>query len=254
MIRPQIYQHAELDGNSFYWPKGETAVLCLHGFTATTVEVRTIASFFCDLGFTTSGPLFPGHGTSPEDSNTKNWKDWVNTAEASFFHLKQNHKTIFILAESMGALTALHLAAKYADIAGLMLFAPALKIPRLWKAKLFWPLKEYIYKKNADDSMLWQGYNVVPLKAAASLYDFQRVVERELYKVKAPAIIFQGKKDTTIDPMSSVIVADGISSTEKELVWLPQSRHVILLDQQLPEVESICLEFIRNNIERIEPV
>jgi carboxylesterase len=60
-----------------------------------------------------------------------------------------------------------------------------------------------------------------------------------------PTIIFQGKLDRSIDLMSSVIVLEGIGSTEKELIWMEESTHCILIDRQLPEAEMACLEFIR---------
>jgi carboxylesterase len=246
MQRPVLFQHPQLNGSSFYWHKGEVAILCLHGFTATTVEVRKIALTFQENGYTTCGPLFPGHGTSPEDLNNKTWMDWVETAEASFLFLREKYKHVFILGESMGGLVALHLGAKYQDIPGLMVCAPALTISNLALSRFLSFFREYIYKKNTDDSMPWQGYNVVPLKAASSLYEFQKIVKNELEQVISPIIIFQGKKDTTIDPTSSIIVYESISSHQKDLVWLPRSGHVILLDGQLTEVETMCLEFIQH--------
>lgn len=250
MQQPIIYQNPELDGSSFYWPKGDIAILCLHGFTATTVDVRPIAQFFGENGYTTAGPLLPGHGTTPEDANSKTWKDWVESAETTYLKLKQELQSVFVLGESVGGLLALHLAAKYQDIPGILLFAPALIIPKIWQASLVSPFinttpKRYLKNNDEEDFLPWQGYNVVPVKATASLAKFQKVVRKELKKVTAPAIIFQGKKDTTIDPISSVIIHESINSFKKELVLLPQARHVILLDRQLKDVETMSLDFIQ---------
>jgi len=255
MPRPAIYQHPEMDGSSFFWPKSDIAVLCLHGFTATTVDVRHIARTFLDHGFTVSGPLLPGHGTTPEEMNHTTWQDWYQTAEMAYLDLLQDHPTVFVLGESLGGLLALHLAAKYPDITGLMLLAPALIIRKLWLCKILFPFKEYIFKpyvvkKKSEDTMPWQGYNVLPLKAGASFYDFQQIVKKELKKVTAPAMVFQGRIDTTIDPMSSFIVNKEIGSADKELVWLPDSGHVILLDKQSSEVENACLELIQRMLNR----
>ncbi len=257
MQLPVVFQHPELDGSSFYWPKGEVAVLCLHGFTATTVDVRHIANNFVDHGFTASGPLLPGHGTTPEDLNQMTWKDWFNVAENSYLDLRRDHKKVFVLGESLGGLLALHLAVKYTDISGLMLLAPALIIRKLWLSKFLFPFKKYIYKpyvlkKNSEDVMPWQGYNVLPLKAGASFYQFQNIVKKELTKVTVPTLVFQGHKDATIDPLSSFVIHDEIQSSIKELVWLPNSGHVILLDKQFPEVENSCLEFIQHILDRTE--
>ena len=248
MKYPLIYKNPQLDGSTFYWRAGEDAVLCLHGFTATTVEVRTIASFFRQNGYSTYGPLLPGHGTTPQDANKTSFKDWIDEATKAYLFLKENHRYVFVLGESMGGLLALYLCSEFNEIKGAMVFAPALRIPKLVLSKLLWPFKEYRYKKISDDDMPWQGYDVVPLKAAANLFDFQKIVRKKLPSINQPVIIFQGKKDQTIDPMSSVYALENIGSTDKELVWLDESSHVILLDTQVAEVEEICLDFIRHRI------
>lgn len=243
-INPPIYQHPELDGQAFTlhgtkYP--DIALMFIHGFTATTVEVKTIAKFFNEKGFTVSGPLLPGHGLSPRDLNRKEWKDWVAVVESTYDKLKMVHKTVYVFGESMGALLTLWLAANNSEIKKIFLFSPALVIDGLWSSKLFWPFKEYIYKKNTDDSMAWQGYNVVPLRAAASLFDLQRIIKRLLPTIKTEAFIFQGKLDTTINLKSSQLVYDRLSSKRKTLIWLEESHHCILLDKEIGIVQEQCL-------------
>jgi carboxylesterase len=153
-----------------------------------------------------------------------------------------------VLGESMGGLLSLEMALRHPEIIGAMIFAPALHVPNLEISEFIWPLKQYIYKKNVDESMPWQGFNVVPLHAASQLVKLQRHIRRNLHKITLPTIIFQGRLDRSIDMMSSVQVLEGIDSEEKELIWLEESSHCILLDNQLPDVEEICLDFIRKHL------
>ena len=245
MTQPHILQHAELDGSSFVWKGGSTGVLLLHGFTATTVEVRPMAKFLNDFGYTVSGPLLPGHGHTPEEMNRVSKQDWINAAESAYQALHQDCQRIFVLGESMGGLLSILLSVAHPDIAGTLLFAPALKVPGLAAAEFLWPFKSYIFKKRIDETMEWQGFNVVPLHAAAQLLKLQRQVRKILYKMTTPALIFQGKLDHSIDQTSSIDVLEGINSSEKELVWMEESTHCVLIDRQLPDAERACLEFIR---------
>jgi len=247
MTKPSLLQHPQLDGSSFEWQGNSTGILLFHGFTATTVEVRLMAKFLLDMGYTVKGPLLPGHGHSPQEMNQVSCNDWLNCAEENYSDLKNKCKNVFVLGESMGGLLALSLCIHHPEIAGAMVFAPALKVPGLGQSEFFWPFKEYIWKKNIDESMDWQGFNVVPLHAAAQMVKLQRVIRRELNKVITPMILFQGKLDKTIDMLSPVKVLETINSNEKELIWLEESRHCILLDQQLADAEALCLDFIMSH-------
>lgn len=248
MHKSPIFQNPDSDGGTFFWPgkPGQTtAILLLHGFTATTVEVRPMAKFLNDQGYTVAGPLLPGHGISPEELNHTKYTDWIASAVGAYQELKKNHERVIVMGESMGGLCALWLAAQHPEITGVIVFAPALKIPRLWQTRLIWPFVSYMQKNNIDLSSPWQGYNVVPLHAAAQLHKFQQKMKKLLTIIHQPLLVFQGKLDRTIDPISSVEVLESVSSEDKELVWLEESSHCILLDKQMNQVTKLSLEFIQ---------
>lgn len=247
MHKSPIFQNPDSDGGTFFWsgkPGQKTAILLLHGFTATTVEVRLMAKFLNDQGYSVAGPLLPGHGISPEELNHVKYTDWIAAAENTYQELKKNHERVIVMGESMGGLCTLWLAAHHPESAGVIVFAPALRIPKLWETRLIWPFVHYMKKTNIDLSSPWQGYNVVPLHAAAQLHKFQQKTKKQLLKIHQPLIVFQGKLDRTIDPLSSAEVLESVSSEDKELVWLEESSHCILLDKQMDLVTRLTLEFI----------
>jgi len=240
--RPVIYQHPEMDGKSFFF-EGEknktTGLLFIHGFTATTVEVRQIADHFSRLGYTVAAPLLPGHGSTPSDMNKVIVTDWINKVEESYSLLRMMKEKVIVFGESMGALLSLYLAYNHREIEQLFLFSPALEINGLWKSRFVWPFIPYIYKKNTDDSMAWQGYNVVPLHAAAELLKLQKNVKKILPEITIPAMVFLGKKDKTINLEGGVKTYELIGSTEKKLIWLDESSHCILIDKELQKVLAV---------------
>jgi len=247
MDNTPVFQNSQAEGGPFFWQgkKGSnTAVLLFHGFTATTVEVRLMADFLVKKGYHVAGPLLPGHGVSPDELNHTNYQDWIEAAETAYIELKENYSHVFVMGESMGGLLSLWLASRHPEINGIVLFAPAMKISRLWQSNLVWPFVKWMWKKNIDLTSQWQGFNVIPMRAAAQLNYLQKKVKRNLNRITQPALIFQGKLDTTIDPVGAVDVLEGISSNEKELVWLEESTHCILLDKQMDLVENLSDAFL----------
>ena len=98
----------ELEGGSFFWKSGETGVLLLHGLTATTAEVRPLAKRLLNKGYTVSGILLPGHGTTPENLSMSHREDWVKASEEAYNELKRECSSVIVGGESVGALLALH--------------------------------------------------------------------------------------------------------------------------------------------------
>jgi len=70
-------RNSHLDGDAFFWQAGKMGALLIHGFTATTAEVRLLGEYLHARGYTISAPLLPGHGTSPAEMNRCKWQDWT---------------------------------------------------------------------------------------------------------------------------------------------------------------------------------
>lgn len=249
MPRP-VFQNPHLDGSTFLLPGSSTGILLFHGFTATTVEIRPLAECLNQAGYTIKAPLIPGHGTRPEDMLKVHWRDWVSCADKAFTELTNQCENVVVAGESMGGLLSLHLASRHADIRGVMLYAPALKIDGIWKAYLMAPFKKIVpkgYIKDDDEEELfpWQGYNVLPLPAVIQLNRLQKVVTKKLRKVHQPLLVMQGELDRTINPNSSRIIINEVSSSQKELIWLKRSGHCVVLDREFEEVKRASLEFLR---------
>ena len=128
MTKPSLLRNPHLEGTPFYWEAGSTGVLLCHGFTATTAEVRLLAGSLHVHGYTVAAPLLPGHGTTPQDCNRFTWQDWYASVEQTYLQLVEGCQRVVIGGESTGALLVLYLAAKYPEVAGILCYAPALRL------------------------------------------------------------------------------------------------------------------------------
>jgi carboxylesterase len=225
-----------------------------HGYTATSAEVRLLAQVLHQNGYTVAGPLLPGHGTSPEDANRFNWPDWVAACEATYRQLAERCSRVFIGGESMGGMLSLYLAADHPEAAGVLLYAPALRVVESWQpylAPLLARLRPLLAKGAGTPSAAdarWQGYNVHPTHATAQLFALQRITLPRLAQIHQPLLIIQGRLDKTVHPGVPALIASRVRSSVKEIHWMENSGHCVILDQEWEQAAELTLAFLKAHV------
>jgi len=237
-------RNPHLAGESFFWMGNQTGILLIHGFTATSAEVRLIAERLHQDGYTTAGPLLPGHGTQPEELNRSTWQMWLEEVKETYEKILHQCEKVFVIGQSMGALLAIELAIQHPEIAGLMLFSPAIKVNNLWISRFLAPFKAYLEKSTKDDGLAWKGYNVYPLKASVEILKLQKHTGKQLKRIKQSTLIVTGDLDHTIAQNSADIILDAIQSKTKHHIRMKESAHCVLLDKELDQVYRYVLAFM----------
>lgn len=247
-----MIRHAYLEGEAFFWPSGSVGILLVHGFTATTAEVRPLAHKLHQHGYTVAAPLLPGHGTTPEDLNRIHWQDWVSAAEDVYRRLTEYCSDVLVGGESTGALVSLYLASQHAEAAGILTYAPAfmLNYTLLQRIQLHLaaPFISSIRKANWTPHPLWQGYEVYPLKGTLQLFRLQKEIRGRLADIHQPIVIVQGRLDATVHRNVPDLISRSVISPVKEIYWMEKSGHLVILEQELGQVAEITLDFIQRSL------
>ncbi|HOU14254.1 MAG TPA: alpha/beta fold hydrolase [Anaerolineae bacterium] len=252
-----VLHNAHLEGTSFFWEGGPVGVLLSHGYTATTAEVRLLGRFLHERGYTVSGPLLPGHGTTPQEMNRCRWQMWTDAFESAYHELAARCDKVFVGGESMGGLLTLYLASHHPEIAGVMVYAAALMVPtsrvQTFLLSILAPFGVILQKGPSAPSAAdprWQGYQQVPLRAAQQLFALRAATRARLSEIAQPILIVQGRLDTTVDAAAPGAIYQGVRSTEKHLHWFEKSTHCVLLDQEWEDVAALTLQFIEGRLPR----
>ncbi len=235
----------------FYMAGGPVGVLMVHGFTGTPREMRRIGEVLHAQGYTVKAPLLPGHGTTLGAMNRCEWQDWVTAVEEAYAELAATCTRCFVAGLSMGSLLTLWLGAHHAEIRGLLLYAPALRLAD-WRSSLVSLLQYWVPALRSGSSDLhdvsaaeWGGgYGYRPVRALAQLLQLQRRVRRMLPQVQVPALVVYAEEDHSIHPRSASEVVRRLGSTAIEILRLKDSGHMLTADREWPTVARISAEFV----------
>jgi carboxylesterase len=228
----------------------DIGVLVCHGFTGSPHSMRPWAQHLAAQGWSVSLPLLPGHGTHWKDANKTTWRDWYGTVEAAFTELKAKCGKVFVVGLSMGGTLSLRLAQTQGPkVSGLVLVNPAVIMLR-WDTKLLPVLGKVltsvpaIGNDIAKPGIIEGAYERTPVRAAASLRQFQTLVRGELPKITQPVLLFHSANDHVVEPVNSEMVLRGIKSGDKTEVVMQDSYHVATLDHDAERIFEGSVEFI----------
>lgn len=219
--------------------RSSKGVLLLHGFTSSAAEMRLLGTFLYEKGYIVYAPLLPGHGTTPEDLQKKNYQDFVQEAIQGYRKLQEIEgvEEIYLVGQSMGGLLALYLAEKGYGEKLAVLAAPVWIQESLgewaWALQYIKPFTERRKKTiRVNGKLVYRGYSRMPLSTLASMLKLRRKVINNLKKITRPMLLIYSRAEHTVKPESADYIARSASNCHVRRVWLDRSGHAITLDNQ----------------------
>ena len=233
---------------------GPTGVLLAHGFTGSPASLRPWGEHLAAEGFSVSVPRLPGHGTSWRELNQTSWRDWYAETSRNFDALRDTCTEVFVAGLSMGGCLALRLAEERGDdVAGLILVNPSItstdkRLAALPVLKRFVPAVKGIGNDIKKPGVDEHSYDRNPLKALDSLRNLWKVTREDLPKITSPLLVFRSVEDHVVEPVSTQIITQRVSSRDVTERVLDNSYHVATLDHDAESIFTESAEFIRKRI------
>lgn len=219
--------------------------LLIHGFTSHRSSLEAVIPELDKRHIPWHYPILAGHGTTPKDLEKTNWEMWQNDVEQGLQYVLGSADRVVIIALSMGALLGLELAEKHPNqVSGIILLSPCLHF--YTKLANYTPLLTKIIKKFPNPSLAKfsslaqakhdRGYTWFPTSAFKHFWQRTKNFDQVIKAVHQPILIVHSKKDKVAAPSGAQHIFDTLGSKEKQLIWLEESGHEILLDNETPAV------------------
>ena len=248
--------------------KTPLALIYLHGFSATKMEVRPVPDNIAKaLGANLYFSRLTGHGVGGPGLGEATMNDWVNDlVEAIAVGEQLGEKIIFLTTSTGGTLAVL--GTKFPqlmkNVAGLVLLAPNFAVKGAsndmmnmpWGSTLL-PLvfgeERSNEPQNEQHGKWWT--TTYPTKAVFSMAALLRQVEAiDKSKITLPALFIYSKDDQTVQPaMTDDVVKNWGGSAEVMIVETPEaaSNHVITGDIMNPTMTKLVGDRIIEWLETI---
>ena len=233
---------------------GSSGVLLIHGFTGLPAELFLFGQSLNRAGFNVLCPRLAGHATNERDLMRTTRGDWFNSVLDGFAILRGVCDKIFVIGHSMGGLLTLKLSTER-DVAKIVTLAAPIFIDEGLGLKNL-PPREFcsdacIVQPRRKIPNVPQAANEVykktPLVSVHELVDLIDDVKKILPHVTAPILIMHGEDDHTAQPRSARFIMDNIGSQKKFLTTVPDSGHLLPLDDNREFVFEEVTNFLRSD-------
>ncbi len=187
------------------------------------------------------------------------WNEWLESAEDAFDTLMKASGRVDVVGFSTGGTLALALATRK-PVGRLVLLAPFLAIrytglipvrPASYLSRLAALVPDLPRRPPAvrDPEMRrWAAgidrFKTFNLHAAVSALELIDTVKPLVPSIVNPTLILQGRLDTVVEPANATWLYRNLGSTEKELVYLNRSDHLLALDVEREAVIRATLDFL----------
>jgi carboxylesterase len=213
--------------------------------------MRALGDFLAAQGVRVRAPRLPGHGTTWQDLNTRKAPEWRSCVAENFDALRAEVEEVFLVGLSFGAALSLDLAAARGDqVAGIVTLAGMVftKDPRRHLAPVIKRIVSSlpgVGNDIADPTLKEIVYDRLPTRSTHEMLGVCARAKAGLPSIHSPILVMHGRNDHTVHPDNAQYIYDNVGSTDKELVMLERSNHVITLDYERDEVYSRTSEFIK---------
>lgn len=246
---------------TFFFSGGSVGCLLTHGFTATPQEMQELGTRLSSQGYTVLGVRLFGHGTRLEDMARSRWQDWLASVEDGYHLLRKRCDRIVVIGFSTGGCLSLIMISEI-PVDGIVTLSTPYQYPPIPFLRQIYPILpalSVIFPVFHKGPPVWVDmeaaksrvqYDAYPLR---SVYEFGAMAEEmraRLSKVTAPALLIHSLDDNFIPPSDMQHIYDSLGSTEKQMVHVKNSNHIITCDAAREDVFRETEAFVARIVKR----
>jgi len=221
--------------------------------------MRYLGEQLSAAGVRVYGIRLAGHAGEPEELGNVTRAHWYESVVEGFERLRTYNEPNIVIGLSMGAVLAARLAIDQREaVSAVVLLAPCFYLPfwtrtalRIMRPTANLANRIYIHQQGGCDihdaaaRRVHPGNRLMPLRAALDLVELSDQVRAKVSELVQPVLVIHGRRDHTSPFAKNVqFLMSRLGCSEKRLVALDESFHVITVDSERERVAQETLDFI----------
>jgi carboxylesterase len=245
------------------------AVLLLHGLSSSPIELRYLARYLHNEGFTVCAPLIEGYSAG---SSEQTMEQWVESAAREFDALAARYERVSICGLSIGGALAMRLIRERPSAQSLLsltlaydgwaipwyrflldwaYYTPLRNTYRYRESEPFGVRNEALRKKIARamqrNSFSEVGPSTISLPALHQALRLARAARKDVAAIENDTLVIHAIDDETSSPRNPRYVIDHIGANFLRTLWLDDSYHMITSDNEREIVARETTLFLRES-------
>ncbi len=240
-----------------YIEGGNTGILMLHGFSASPLSFKPMASAFNQRGYTVYCPRLAGHGRTAGELGKVEKEAYYKSVDRKLVEFYKKVDKVFILGHSLGSLLTTYLAANH-DLDGIILMsAPFLPVKAgldldtlhsaaavIGKVADKLPRANPRYLIHTDYLEKHGLYSEFSIKGLEIVIELIVDARDNISKVDEPILVIQATHDPLADTRGAEFIVNKAKSRIKKVIYVDSVSHRFYIGDKMPLiVEAVC-EFI----------
>jgi alpha-beta hydrolase superfamily lysophospholipase len=197
--------------------------LLVHGLLDSPYTLRTIAKHLHAQGFWVRSLLLPGHGTVPGDLLEVQYQDWLAATRYGIQSFADRVESLYYVGYSTGAALGLYHALEQQPLAGLILFAPVIKIKNplarfsQWHRRWRWLGKRSQWFVQTQDNDYCR-YESITFNAIHQVYQLTRELAAKQQQLAMPVLMISTANDEVVSHRAIVRFMQQQSSAQNRFI------------------------------------
>jgi len=236
---------------SFYLKSGPKAVLLLHTFTGTTIDVRKLGKFLHAENYTVMAPMYSGHGENAFTLLQYGVEDWWEDVQAAYEFLEdEGFEDIAVVGISLGAVLALKVADELSPKALVTMSLPMSRDEVTLRKRVVNYAKNH--QQYEDQSAEQKAQDLIDLKKhpMPNILQFTKLIDAQSMKIdriQIPTFALYGMQDDELYKKSAENLISKIQSEQKQLKGYEKAGHLMTFGPDAARVNAEILEFLERS-------